>query len=726
MDEYEDDAAFTDDQAPVAEQPAEQTEAATESEKALVRKISKIIKVDKDHFEKAFKRMRRDMFVASHGRDEAWSEDSYTANIVGRHVKMKTSTLYAKNPKAVARRADKMDFVVWDEDPASLMLATQTMQAAQQAQMMAAAGPPQIDPMSGAAVPAQPAMPPGYEQAAALLQDFQDGMARRQMITKIGRTLEILYAKAQRDQQPLDAKAAMKRLVRRACTTGVAYVEVGFVRETGPRPGLAEQLADQQVRLDHLRRLAEEVAEGEINEDDAEMAELQASIEALQAEPEVIVREGLVFDYPRSTRVIPDKLTQCLVGFVGSRHLTIEYDYTAKEIRELFGVDLKVGSDDKPSLDGPSVVVDEDGEEQLDLFDGEQKRVDRGKTIRVWKHYDKPSGLVYYVAEHHSTFLRKPAPPDVFVDSFWPVYAITFNEVENEDEVFPPSDVTLLLHQQREVNRSRQGKREHRDAARPRWAYPNGAFDDTDIDRIKKVRAFDAIGLNIDPQTKLGDILQPFPVPGVDPNLYDTGEVFSDMQLVAGAQEAQLGGLAKATATESAIAAGSSSVSDQASVDDLDEFLTAVARASGQILLREMSEEQVKLIVGPGAVWPQMTLSDIADELYLEVEAGSSGRPNQATEIHNFERLVPLLLQIPGINPTWLAKETIKRLDDRLDVAEAVAAGIPAIVAQNRMQQPMPQDPGASPDQQGLEGQDQTQKPPEQEGSAPAFGSNQV
>jgi hypothetical protein len=51
-----------------------------------------------------------------------------------------------------------------------------------------------------------------------------------------------------------------------------------------------------------------------------------------------------------------------------------------------------------------------------------------------------------------------------------------------------------------------------------------------------------------------------------------------------------------------------------------------------------MSEEQVKAIVGPGAVWPHLTLADIADEIFLEVEAGSTGKPNQAVEINNWKR----------------------------------------------------------------------------------------
>ena len=39
-------------------------------------------------------------------------------------------------------------------------------------------------------------------------------------------------------------------------------------------------------------------------------------------------------DFPASTKVIPDKLCKSLVGFIGARHLTIEYLFTTEEMIE--------------------------------------------------------------------------------------------------------------------------------------------------------------------------------------------------------------------------------------------------------------------------------------------------------------------------------------------------------------------------------------------------------
>lgn len=732
-------------EAAAAEMPPEQKQdektEQPENRRALVSKILACIRADKKHHGPAFKRMKRDMFVAFHGRDPEWSEKHYKANIAGRHVKMKTAQLFAKNPKAVANRVERLDFAVWDETLESLMQAQATVAMGQQAAMAqeqaitAAAGAAQAGDQGAAlalaehnqqeaVVPSEPV--PGFADAVALIEDFTQGMERRKQFDRLGKTLEIVYAKAMREQKPVDFKTGLKQVVRRTCTTGVGYVELGFQRAYGPDPVFEGKLADERQRLAHIREVAKELEAGDLEEADAEVAELEMSIQALQLAPEVVIREGLVFDYPRSTKVIPDRLTKILVGFIGARHVTIEYDYTHAQVQELFGIDLERYKGYAVDGEKGKTVAKIAGE----LFneEGDAIKNDKHGLVRVWKRYDKVSGLVYYVADGYHDFLREPAAPDVFVEDFWPVYACTFNEVENEDELFPPSDVHLLDDMQREHNRSRQGKREHREAARPRWGYAKSALsNEEDVKKIEKVRPFEAIGLDIDPSVELEKVLQSFPVPGVDPNLYDTNEAFSDAQLVVGAQEAQLGGLAKATATESAIAANSAANSDTSSIDDLDTFLTTIARSAGQILLREMAEDTVMALVGPGAFWPEISLTDLAGEIFLEIEAGSSGRPNKAAEVANWKTMLPFLIQMPKINHEWLARETLKRLDDKMDLTDAIAPSAPSIMSANRLSQMPPADPAQDPANQGPEGADKAPKPADTgTGSDPAFGSNQM
>jgi hypothetical protein len=58
-------------------------------------------------------------------------------------------------------------------------------------------------------------------------------------------------------------------------------------------------------------------------------------------------------------------------------------------------------------------------------------------------------------------------------------------------------------------------------------------------------------------------------------------------------------------------------------------------------------------------------------------------------------------MQIPGINPEWLAKEMLRRLDDRMDLSQAFLSQLPSIMALNGMASKLgagPQGPGGAMD----------------------------
>jgi len=261
------------------------------------------------------------------------------------------------------------------------------------------------------------------------------------------------------------------------------------------------------------------------------------------------------------------------------------------------------------------------------------------------------------------------------------------------------SDARLMRDMQRELNRTRQGLREHRVAARPRTYMASGRLSEDDKAKITEAEAHAVVEITgMQPGEKISDLLQSHSGPSIDPSVYDPSPVFEDYLRALGQQEANLGGTSGSTATEAAIAEGSRSTSVASVVDDLDEFLTELARASGQVLLLECSAEKVKKVLGPGAVWPELDRENVALEIMLEIEAASTGRPNKAQDIQNAQAIFPMLMQIPGISPEWMAKEMLRRMDDRLDLADAFAAGMPSIQMMNAAKQ------AAGPEQAGAGG----------------------
>jgi hypothetical protein len=670
--------------------PEEEAEkAATEARKALVRQWQSRIRSAKGHHKEAFNRMRKDMDLAYHGYDpELWDDKRYVVNLCQRHVQQRTAALYAKNPRSVAKPRDRMLYKVWDGQPETIAMAKQIEQMA-------------LDNMQ-----------PVPQAVAELLADYGSAMEMRKQLERICKTMEILFHYFMQESQP-SFKSQMKALVRRMLTTGVGFVKLGFQRQMARRPEITARMNDVTARLQYLERLTEEMGKGKHDEHSAQVEELRLSLKDLAEQENVIVREGLVFDFPDSTAIIVDPRCKQLRGFVGARWIAHEMMLSVNEVKEIYGKDLSKSSmpytvGGKSHDSSRATMTSDSRKDEEAVVDGEQ-------MVCIHEVYDKASGMVLAIAEGCDDFLKEPASPEITIEGFWPVFTLVCNEVEHEKEIYPPSDVHLIRSQAHTYNQLREGLREHRRANRPRYVTPSGKLEDEDKTKLQAANAHDVIELSgLAPGEKVEDILAPVKMAGIDPNLYEVGTVFDDVQLAVGAQEAHFGGTAGATATETSVAESARTSALGAQIDELDTFMSEVARASGAILLQQMSREKVIEIAGPGAVWPELSAQEIADEVFLEIEAGSTGKPNQAAELRNMERVLPYLIQIPGISPRWLAKEVLKRMDDKLDVDSALADGMGSIVSMNgqadanaamgasqgpagSMNAPTPQSPGMGP-----------------------------
>jgi hypothetical protein len=534
-----------------------------------------------------------------------------------------------------------------------------------------------------------PMMPPIEEvmNAQAVIEDAQAVKQQLTILNKVARTLEILY-EYEVSEQAQSFKSMMKMTVRRAATSGVGWTRLGFQRVLAKSPDLDSRIADIQNQLDLVERISADLADGEVTEDDATAEELRLTLQALSQEQDVVVREGLQFTWPKSTAIIPDPRCIQLRDFLGCDWVAEEFCLSVNEVQETYNVDVSKGHTSYERSDTGT-----DYERARSTWatggyndDPQISDADRDSCL-VWEVYNKKDGLVYVLCDGYPDFLREPGPPDVYTDRYWPWFLTAFNEVDGK--VYPPSDVQLIRPMQRELNRARQGLREHRIANRPKTAYADGTLSQDDIEAFKDhpVNAMIAVS-GLQPGQDINQVLQAIKGSPVDPNLYEVNPIFQDLLRVVGEQEADLGGTSGDTATESSIAASAKASATGSSVDDIDETLTAIAKASGQILLLNVTEETAKSIVGPGAMWPTLTKSEVARDLYLEIQAGSSGRPNQAQELQNFERLAPILMQLPGVKPSFLVKQALQRLDDKVDIDEAVADGLPSVTAMNGAKMP--------------------------------------
>lgn len=668
---------------------------------ALVKEIVGKVKAARDTtYKSAFKRMRQDQELVHQGTSKPQYMDGkkYVANIVQRHVQQRVSALYAKNPQASYQRRKRRDFKVWDEKPQSI----------QQAMLVLQSGI--MDP-----------------NALMLIQDVQQGMQRRQMIDGLGDTLVKLFQYYMDEQTPA-FKLLMKQCVRRAVVTGVGYLKLDFQRSLKRNPSVQQQVDSLQEKLDKIRHLTHEITEGDIDADDPQSAELELMIQSLMDEPLVLDEEGVIFGFPKSTALIIDPCCEQLQGFIGANWIAEEHFFSPDEVEEIFNVDLNDKKYTKYTKASANSTRGGGDTYQVVARGAEAKK---NLQCCVFEYYDRTTGLRYYVMDGYEDFLEEPEAPNVDLERFFPYYSLVFNAVENEKELFPPSDVRLIKPMQDDHNYAREGLREHRKAARPRYITPKNTFEEADKMKLQSLQPhFVAEIKNMQPGQKASDFITQVPVAAIDPNLYITNHLMDDVQIVVGAQEANFGAVSKATATETSVAESARVSSIQSNIDDLDDFLTSIARDAGQVMLMELDVQTVMDVVGPGAVWPQLSAEEIKREVALKIEAGSSGRPNRAADLANMERILPFILQVPNIDPMWLGRELLRRMDDKLDLTDAIIEGIPSITAMNGIaSRPASPASGAdgrssSPSAQGNEGANNAPPPAGgSQGPQPAFPS---
>ena len=272
---------------------------------------------------------------------------------------------------------------------------------------------------SGMAPPASPMIAQAVGSGMDIMMDAARVKSENLMMDKLARTLELLYA-YEVDNQPHPFKSMLKMTVRRAVTNGVAYVKLGFERVMQLRPDLEKGIADANERLATLERLAADATDDITDDSDMEAEQLRLLLADLIKAQGAVVREGLTFDFPLSTRIIPDIKCIDLRNWVAADWVAEEYLLSVSEIEEIYGVDVRghcteYGTD---SDTDPSKAME-------DWMSGKDKDKNRGEpNAIVWEIYNRNDGLVYVVCDGYREFLKEPASPEIYNERFYPWYAL--------------------------------------------------------------------------------------------------------------------------------------------------------------------------------------------------------------------------------------------------------------------------------------------------------------
>lgn len=498
-----------------------------------------------------------------------------------------------------------------------------------------------------------------------------------------------------------DLKKRLKAAIRSAMTTGEGWLKVWFQRDFEEDPTARQRMNDVQDNINRLRSLAADVERPECGDEEkqAKLYELELQLSAIEGELEVEVAYGLNIERVLTEDIlILDESCREFDDYAKSRAIAQRTWFTKEEYSERFGGWPSDASEaptlyQAPKQDYGAIDV------KLDVHASEG-------WVAVWEIWDRTSSTVYTLAEGMKEWCREPFQPPHLGERWYPFFGMTFIQVEGIRE--GQSDVAQLIDLQEEYTESRTQLAEHRAESLPvRIGRRGGSLTEEDLKNIQARKAGQIVMVGGKPGRPLEEDLFAFPNIPLDPMVYDTSAIRADIEMVSGRGDAAAGAVHQAkTATEAQIMQSGLMSRTEERRDVVEDYLTELFRYSLELLLQELTEEEVIRIAGQPAptpeqmaaeqmaaaqglpppprppVWPQMAKETIFDHINLEVRAGSTGKPDQAQEREQWTALLPqlqeLVLKLAELYASAsfdvakslreLMRETLRRFDERLDL----------------------------------------------------------
>jgi hypothetical protein len=337
------------------------------------------------------------------------------------------------------------------------------------------------------------------------------------------------------------------------------------------------------------------------------------------------------------------------------------------------------------------------------------KTTENGKPVefaKVTEMWCRSENVIKTFVEGVKRWAVQPYPPPQGSRRFYPYFNLEFYEVDGErhPQSLPEREIKL----QDEYASRRSNGAEVRERSVPLKVFNAGMVDPAEAKKIEKGQNLELVGLRLtDPQGDVNKAVGVVAMPRIDWQAYATDDVLRDMQFMSGvdeaAQNAPQAGVTATAVEKSAQTFASRTGSDR---DALEDMLTDLAQYTAETALQALTVQDVKKLAGNAAFWPGpnevvdpmtgettvtpgMDYEDLADMLDIEIVAGSTGKPQARADKETWATLLPLVQQAIGVittleaqgaatgDPVLLAqakgqrallRETLKRLDDRMSL----------------------------------------------------------
>jgi 5'(3')-deoxyribonucleotidase len=488
-------------------------------------------------------------------------------------------------------------------------------------------------------------------------------------------------------------KNRAKSTVRAALTCSFGILKVMYQRDPSRDSYIQSRINDAQENLLAIEELARDLQENDQrHHHDAKRAELEELIKSLQEQAEVQSAEGLVIDRVLTENLLIDPSICEFWDYTDADWICQIIPMKRGQAEALYKKNLANAKIYQPGQGEPSHrKAKRLASMQMNAGSG---LVTDDQQIAVLEIWDRATQRVYTMVEGATEWLREPYSPPRAGERWYPFFLLPYQVVDGQ--FVGPSLVDLTERLQDEHNEARDRFNQHRDLCIPGWV----ASADINEKTIKKHSdsRFGEITI-VDTEGKpLNQVIIPRGHPKIDPIVYDTSAVRYDWEQVTGLQDAARSTVVRPkTATEANILQRALSGRVFEFKDQIEDWLQEIAQYSAQVLLQELSKEQVERYMGPPSTktamvngelvmtmektydWPELTKDRIFDMVDLRIRAGTTGAPDGIEDKESWLKVLPMItnlsiqmqnLQARGMDYEHirnLLHETLLRYDDRID-----------------------------------------------------------
>ena len=490
----------------------------------------------------------------------------------------------------------------------------------------------------------------------------------------------------------------MRSLARSTMAESIGWVKMAYTRDYQTQPEMRMRPEDAQDEIARLESLALRLPEM-TDPDERMMAveEIRGLKEALFAQRDVLVNEGLVVDLLQPTDVVVSPEVVCLTQgyrqalwiaqglWMTAGEAAARYKLTESEMQQVrqYGAGAVTGAEGAEAGTGSGA--------RRDIVDGGASAAGMGDGyVRAWEIWHRGGVRVVTILEGLRRWARPPMRPERRPRRWYPFYCLGFNHVEGER--YPLSDVKLLSALQKEFQRLREKFMAHRDATIPKTAVDGSKVDTGDAKRFVEAPVGSTVALE---GTKGMDAATPlqnaFFVPNLalpTPALYDSASVVGDMERVFGLGDSMRGAVVTPkTATEAKQMQAATSGRMGERTNEIVALEEEMADDALEILLMEVSLERAMQMAGASAVWPKLDRKTIQEMVSLSVihETKAEQERKQGLWMEmapQIQSMVMMIAQLRMAGMTMIAdplieimRETLRRYDDRIDIERFLPGG---------------------------------------------------